>query len=141
MEAMREEGQNWETLRFVDGEWIAERGYPKYDRHGNLTDPSEYPHGDKPYRHAEVKASSRILNFVDGIINGQEAPVEGQNSRPVAISDLQVDNRFTLKDSERRDRWPCCANCGTTLSGARVPRAGRIAYDPLNPNPGTIYDD
>lgn len=103
--------------------------YDPKAEYGTLN-PNSTPYGDDPYRHAEVKAANRILNFLEG--SGGRGNIE----------DMQLDNRFTLKSEEGgRDRCPCCANCGTILRDARVPRAGRNTHAPWDVRNVWIKDD
>ncbi|MEU3210497.1 hypothetical protein ABZ631_06215 [Nocardiopsis alba] len=104
--------------------------YTQYDsRDGVITEraeKSEYPHTDKPRRHAEVKASNRILFARDSGDHGTP-PASTESFR-----DLRVDNAFTF--AERFGDCPCCANCTRITDGAPAPRTGKNIKNPHDPS-------
>lgn len=81
---------------------------------------TEFPHGDNPLRHAEVKAVNEMLW------------ARGPDADASTMSDFRVDNRFPFgKDGP--GSAPCCANCHRMLEGTPS-NAGRLTYDRGHPD-------
>ncbi|WP_435112304.1 hypothetical protein [Nocardiopsis synnemataformans] len=109
-----------------------EEKYVIYEADGKtIQDYSDTPHPDWPDRHAEIKAANRILNLLQ-----KKYPSDAK------ISNLQVDNWFTLKGDGGKDGGDCacCANCNEILRDARVPRVGRNTHHKNDPALSRIYD-
>lgn len=94
----------------IDGMFLRGK-YEILQKDGTTRRISNYPHYDKPARHAEVKAVNRLLNATED----------------AQISHFQLDNKFTLKPP-----WvpycPSCANCARITEGAAAPRSGKNTH-------------
>ncbi|EWC64085.1 hypothetical protein UO65_0612 [Actinokineospora spheciospongiae] len=81
---------------------------------------TEFPHGDNPLRHAEVKAVNDMLWK------------RGEDVDASVMSEFRVDNRFPF-GKEGPGTAPCCANCNRMLAGTPS-NAGRLTFDRGHPN-------
>jgi hypothetical protein len=101
-------------------------GYEIYRGRRPTGERNPYPLADAPLRHAEVKAVNALLRA----------------RRDARISDLQIDNMFTLKqDDFLRGSAPCCANCSRITWGAPAPRAGKSTYAFGHPESRVVRPD
>ncbi|WP_017599160.1 YwqJ-related putative deaminase [Nocardiopsis lucentensis] len=98
--------------------------YQHVDKDGNPTGMEEFPHGDNPLRHAEVKAINELL-------------LERPDAR---VSEFQLDNQFTFKTNDAA-KAPCCANCTRMTRDAPAPRVGKYSRLPWDPNNTHTFED
>jgi hypothetical protein len=105
----------------------ADGPYPQYNKDGSpLLDSngqqvtSQYPHGDNPLRHAEVKVANELLWR------------RGADADASALGEFQMDTQFPFGEAGVRGA-PYCANCNRLLEG--VPsNAGRVTHGPGHPD-------
>lgn len=100
--------------------------YPQYNKDGTplMRDGeqvmSQYPHGDNPLRHAEVKVANELLWR------------RGADADASALGEFQMDTQFPFGEGGLRGA-PYCANCNRLLDG--VPsNAGRVTHGPGHPD-------
>ncbi|WP_116244583.1 hypothetical protein [Nocardiopsis sp. FIRDI 009] len=98
--------------------------YQHVDKDGTPTAMEEFPHGDNPLRHAEVKAINELL-------------LERPDAR---VSEFQLDNQFTFKTDDAA-KAPCCANCTRMTRDAPAPRVGKYSHLPWDPNNTHTFED
>lgn len=105
----------------------ADGPYPQYNKDGTpILDGngqqvrSEYPHGDNPLRHAEVKVVNELLWR------------RGENADASVMSEFEVDTRFPFGPDGIRAA-PCCANCNRLLDGTPN-NSGRVTHGPGHPD-------
>lgn len=101
--------------------------YQQFDRttgqplmHNGQPVMTEFPHGDNPLRHAEVKIVNEMLWR------------RGADVDSGVLNDFRVDNKFPF-DPSGPIPAPCCANCNIMIGG--VPsNAGRLTHAPGHPD-------
>ncbi|MGW8439316.1 hypothetical protein ACWGKS_29610, partial [Nocardiopsis sp. NPDC055879] len=115
--------------------------YQMYDKDGNAIKGEEglhpTPHRDIPGRHAEVKAASAIMDYLDQL----SLDFPNKNIR-AEIDQLHADVRYTFKKGRDSLECPFCANCNHVLFDAHDPLSGRMTHDKNDPNlVSPVYQD
>jgi hypothetical protein len=101
--------------------------YPQYNQDGTpdigpdgQQKTTEFPHGDNPLRHAEVKVVNEMLWR------------RGPDVDASVMDEFQVDTRFPFAGDGPKPA-PCCANCNKMLEGTPN-NAGRNTHPPGHPD-------